>query len=93
MAKVDSTPKKCPKSAAVPETKTLDCYDRLVSEIATIECVRATLSEWDLSDRTDKDGNIANAELVLSESLKRLCDIVGDVESMQSRIELEVANV
>jgi len=97
MAKSDSTLKKRPKSAAAPETKTLDCYDRLVSEIATLECVRATLSEWDLAGQPTDDGcRIGSAELVLRQSITRLHELVGAVENMQcrqllSQIEAEAA--
>jgi hypothetical protein len=97
MATRNSTPKLHSKPAAVPVPARVDapdCYDPLVSEIATLECVLATLSEWDLAGQPTGNGcHIASAELVLRDSIKRLHNLVGDVESMQSRIESEVAHV
>jgi hypothetical protein len=87
-AKPKNTPKICAKSAAVPETKTLDCYARLVSEIATLECVQATLSEWELAGQpTGHDCHVGSAELVLCQLIRRLNELAGDVENMQDRLE------
>jgi hypothetical protein len=97
MANINSTLKNRTKSAAVPvpaRGDAPDCYDPLVSEIAVLECVLATLSEWDLSGQpTDHGCHIGSAELVLRQSIKRLHNLCGDVESMQSRIERGVAHV
>jgi hypothetical protein len=59
----------------------VNCYDRLVSEIATLECVRAALSEVDSPD--NKSGNISSAELVLTQMIARLYRLSDDVMSMQ----------
>jgi hypothetical protein len=74
------------------DAQSRDCYDRLVSEIATLECVRATLSEWDQSDRDDKSENISSAELVLTNLIKRLYGLARDVEKLQDLVEGEVAH-
>lgn len=91
------------KSAAVPSVpvptrvEAPDCYGRLVSEIATLECVMATLSGWDLMGQpTDGECRIGSAELVLRQLIGRLNDLAGDLQSMQDqllpRIEAEVAS-
>lgn len=64
------------------------CYDSLVSEIATLECVYATLSEWDLAGQPTGTGcRVGSAELVLLGTIERLHILVGTVESMESRTD------
>jgi hypothetical protein len=78
-------PRDPPSRAETPE-----CCDRPVAEIATLELVLATLSEWDLSGRpTDNSCHIGSAELVLRESIQRLNNLVGDVETIQSVVAKE----
>lgn len=49
------------------------CYDRLVVQIAALECVAATLSEWDLAGQPiGKECRIGSAELVLRQSIGAL---------------------
>jgi hypothetical protein len=80
-----SKPARARKSAA---PKVPSCYDSLVSEIATLECVQATLSEWDFAGQpTGRDCRIGSAELVLRETIKRLHNLVGDVERLQSQVD------
>jgi hypothetical protein len=84
MATIQSTTPKSRKSAAAPvltRVDTPDCYDPLVSEIATLECVLATLVAWDLSD--GEKPSIGSAELVLRQSIERMHDIVHDVLTIQ----------
>jgi hypothetical protein len=76
------------RNDAIDENPANSCYDRLVVQIATLECVRAALSEWDLSGRpTDQTCRIGSAELVLLQSIEALHDITGDVCDVQSLIE------
>lgn len=74
-----------PREPAPPTQKPAsNCYDRLLVQIATLECVLATLSEWDLSGQpTDRSRKIGSAELVLRESIKALHDINADVSSLE----------
>ena len=60
------------------------CHDRLVTQIATLECVLGVLVQWDLSGRpTDKNCRIGSAELVLRESIDAMYDIAENVETLQ----------
>jgi hypothetical protein len=65
-----------------------NCYDRLVVQIATLECVLGVLEQWDLSGRpTGKDCRIGSAELVLRQSIEALHYLNGDVENLQGLID------
>jgi hypothetical protein len=64
-------------------SQTETVYSDLVSEVATLECVHATLSEWDLAGQpTGEECKIGSAELVLRQSIRRLNDIVRDVSNI-----------
>ncbi len=59
-------------------------YDRLIVQISALECVLATLSEWDLQGQpTGKNCRIGSAELVLREAIETLHKITGDVGSLE----------
>lgn len=61
-------------------------YDRLMSEIAALDCVWATLSAWDLAGRpTDDKCRIGSAELALCESLDRLQKLAAAVDDLTSK--------
>lgn len=92
MATTKNTPKNRAYSAAKLELKTFDCYDRMVSEIASLKCVLNVLEVHDLSG--GRCGQIASAELVLRETIDRLDELSGDVENLKdAAIAREVANV
>lgn len=82
----NSVPKSRRKSAAVPvpESNHPGCYSSLVEELATLECVHATLVAWDLADSGNAEKpNIGSAELVLRGAISRLHDIAGEVFDLQ----------
>jgi hypothetical protein len=51
-------------------------YDKLVSEVATLECVHATL------DALDEGGLVGSAEVTLLQSIERLQEIVNDISNI-----------
>jgi hypothetical protein len=58
-------------------------YDRLVCEIANLECVLGTLSEWDLAGKpTGTECRIGSAELSLRGSISRLHALLGSVSEV-----------
>lgn len=65
-------------------------YDRLVTEVATLECVLATLVAFDMCDA--EKPSIGSAELVLRESIKRLHRLECAVEKLEDRAAAEVSN-
>ena len=79
-------PPEGPPEPPPPTVKVPDCCGRLVSEVATLSCVRATLVAWDLADETAAIGRpcIASTESVLQECIKRLHDIVFEIHRLQS---------
>lgn len=68
------------RDAASAEKPAESRGDQLVVEIATLECVMSTLSEWDLSGRpTNNTCRIGSAELLLRQSIEALHNIAGDI--------------
>jgi hypothetical protein len=77
-------PKSQKPDAAPARQQETPCYDRLVAELAALECVLGTLQANSLSD--GQTGSVASAELVLRDSLNRLTTRAGDVLTMQERV-------
>jgi hypothetical protein len=64
------------------------CCDRLITQIATLDCVLGVLEQWDLSGRPiDKDCRIGSAELALRQIIETLHDIAGDVSHTEDLVE------
>jgi hypothetical protein len=84
-----SVPKNRRNSAASLEPKTPDCFDRLVAEISTLECVHQSLVAHDLSGGRTHLGSV---EHVLGAIIGRLYEITEDVETLTKRISTQAAH-
>jgi hypothetical protein len=59
-------------------------YERFVREIAVLECVRATLSEWEHAGMpTGTECKVSSAELALSRSIARMEELLSDIANME----------
>ena len=83
----DASPEQPATEATLADTGADDgLYDRMFYEVATLECICATLSEWDLAGQpTDAKCRIGSAELSLRQSIGRLHQLTAAVEDLKSK--------
>jgi hypothetical protein len=75
------------------QTKT-PVYNRFVSELAVLECVRATLSEWEHAGQpTGSECKISSAELALSLSITRMYDLLSDIANVEMVSEMALTEM
>lgn len=64
-------------------------YVRFVRELAVLECVRATLCEWEHAGQpTGSECKISSAELALSLSITRMYDLLSDLANVEMVSEM-----
>jgi hypothetical protein len=71
------------------ESTKLPVYERFVRELAVLECVRATLSEWEHAGMpTGTECKVSSAELALSRSITRMYDLLSDLADVEMVSEM-----
>jgi hypothetical protein len=64
-------------------------YERFVRELAVLECVRATLSEWEHAGMpAGTECKVSSAELALSRSIARMYDLLSDIANVEMVSEM-----